>query len=88
MIRNEFNSQYKDDITLLSFAVPRILKSNLRMTHKKLSKGIKKSLNSAHKRSFIEVLTILLEMNKAGYELIYVDEFSLSSRKIQPMDDE
>ena len=81
MIGNEFNSQYKDVITISSSTVAWILKSNLRITHKKLSKGIKKTLNSAHKRSFVEVLTILLEMNKAGYELIYVDEFSLSRRK-------
>ena len=61
--------------------VKRVLKIKLGMVHKSLRKINKKASIKGSIRSFCEALKFQLELLNDGHKLIYIDEFSISSRR-------
>ena len=60
--------------------VTKILKNKLKMKYKKFEKTNVRTLNLSSKRFMAESLSRQLELFQENYELIWVDEFPLSSR--------
>ena len=58
-----------------------ILKSDLKMKNKILHKWHKKIMTKESARIFAESLSIQLKLMTINFEIIYMDEFSFSSRK-------
>ena len=79
-IWSAFNTNFGDDMKISVSTVTRILKNKLKMKYKKLEKTDLRTLNPTSKRFMAESLSLQLELLQENYELIWVDEFSLSSR--------
>ena len=58
-----------------------IMKTKLGMSYRLLEKKHKKSINNEGSRSFIHACALQIELINRELELIYIDEFSFSSRK-------
>lgn len=58
----------------------RILKQKLGYRFKKLSKIERRSTQTSSQRKFFEAAMLQLKFENEGYEIIYFDEFSVSSR--------
>ena len=80
-IQERFNEFYQEELTISNSTVKRVLKNKLGMVYKKLERINKKASGKSSIRSFCEALTLQLELLNDGYELIYIDEFSISSRR-------
>ena len=61
--------------------ISRILRNELNITYKVLQKRNLKTENSSNIRLFHESLAIQVFLRAKDYELIYIDEFSYSSKK-------
>jgi transposase len=79
-LAKEMNSAFKNEISVSKTTIQRMLKTKLGMSYKKLTKSNPKAIQLSHKRSFLESLTVQLELLDRGFELIYIDEFSWSPR--------
>ena len=58
-----------------------IMKTKLGMSYRLLEKRHKKSINIEGSRNFIQACALQIELINRELELIYIDEFSFSSRK-------
>ena len=58
-----------------------IMKTKLGMSYRLLEKKHKKSINNEGSRNFIQACALQIELINRELELIYIDEFSFSSRK-------
>ena len=80
-IKRCINNQ-KHTAEFLSYTTVRsILRNELKMSYKILHKCHKKVMTKEHMCLFAESLSLQLKMYYAIYEVIYIDEFSFSSRK-------
>ena len=60
-----------------------ILKKEFKMSYRLLEKKYMKSVYHLGKRKFIQIFSLQLKLSRDNIEIIYVDEFSFSSRKLK-----
>ena len=58
-----------------------ILKKEFKMSYRLLEKKHMKSVDNLGTRKFIQAFSLQLKLSRDNIEIIYVDEFSFSSRK-------
>ena len=62
-------------------SIMRILKQKLRYSYKKLCKLKKVSTQPQNIRKFFESAILQLRLEQDGYEIIYLDQFALNSKR-------
>ena len=80
-IKRYMNSSRKDLEHPSNTTISNILREELKMNFKKFHKCHRKVMTGKHTRLFAESLSLKLTLNLIHYEVIYLDEFSFSSRK-------
>ena len=80
-IKRYTNSSRKDLEHPSNTTIRSILREELKMNYKILHKCHRKVMTGEHTRLYAESLSLQLTLNLIHYEVIYLDEFSFSSRK-------
>ena len=78
----EYLLEKHPELVLISdWSIRLILRSKLKYSYKKLWYMMRRSLNSESIRSFYESAFTQLQLENLGYELIFIDEFSINFRQ-------
>ena len=80
MIMQAFNDHFGDAWTLSASTLRDIIKNKLWMRFRKIEKANTKTYRTTNVRLLWESMALQWELQYLGYELIFIDEFSWSSR--------
>ena len=80
-IQNHLKTKCSDLETISDWSIVSILKKKLNLSYKKCNKMDRSNLIISNKAKYFESAATQILLEDAGYELIFVDEFSFTERK-------
>ena len=80
-ITQEFNRNFIESIQVSNSTIKRALKKSLEWSISKIERISKRATGQTHKRLLLESMPLQLILINKGYELVWIDEFCLSSRQ-------